>query len=328
MADTLSLSEAAGRFLRHISVEYTQQTVTAYRQSLNLLIAVIQNNQQTAASGTALSSLTPQHLKQYADFLRAERSIETEHLYTRGLLAFLEYSHDQGWHSLGVSTLANYIEQHRRPKERRLHEPPVDEIETVIRYIQTAPVPPPDDSLKRERLRVLRDKAFIIVLAESGLRVSEICALRRSSLDVKQHLLTVPGTHNPTLPISPTAVSAIQHYLGERRELDAGPHARSSADLPLFARHDKRAGRRVLPISRWTGANIVDDWTCAALPPDVRSRLAEEGRTITPHMFRHFFVVKTLLETGDINTTQQLARHSDRATTRRYLVPGETSTSE
>jgi integrase len=76
----------------------------------------------------------------------------------------------------------------------------------------------------------------------------------------------------------------------------------------------------VYAISRWTGANIVDAWAKQALEPAVRTALIAANQYITPHSFRHYFVMNALRNTeNDVATTQIMARHVDRSTTRRYL---------
>jgi integrase len=118
--------------------------------------------------------------------------------------------------------------------------------------------------------------------------------------------------------------TAISTYLSRRSNLDQ----QNPTDTPLFARHDKRASKRVLPISRWTGANIVENWVNYALDASIRAQLDSEKITITPHSFRHYFILDALAQTDhDIAATQTLARHGDRSTTRRYLHRITASTS-
>jgi integrase len=52
-----------------------------------------------------------------------------------------------------------------------------------------------------------------------------------------------------------------------------------------------------------------------------RIQLQEAQQVITPHTFRHHFVLNALMSTDrDVATAQSLARHEDRSTTRRYLT--------
>jgi integrase len=84
------------------------------------------------------------------------------------------------------------------------------------------------------------------------------------------------------------------------------------SSLPLFARHDLGAGKRVEPISTTTGRNIIRDRVVQALGP-------EAAGTITPHSFRHFFVTEVLQGSGgNIKLAQKLARHKNIQVTQRY----------
>jgi integrase len=81
--------------------------------------------------------------------------------------------------------------------------------------------------------------------------------------------------------------------------------------LPLFARHDKGAGKKVKPITTTTGRNIVTQ--------RVREALGNEAvGTITPHSFRHYFVTVVLRGSGNLKLAQELARHKNIAVTQRY----------
>jgi integrase len=90
-----------------------------------------------------------------------------------------------------------------------------------------------------------------------------------------------------------------------------GASNRPLTALPLFARHDKGAGKKVKPITTATGRNIVTE--------TVRLALGEEAvGTITPHSFRHYFVTTVLRASGNLKLAQELARHSNIQVTQRY----------
>ncbi len=90
-----------------------------------------------------------------------------------------------------------------------------------------------------------------------------------------------------------------------------GSAGRQLSSLPLFARHDKGAGKKVKPITPTTGRNIVTQRVAEALGEDAVG-------TITPHSFRHYFVTRVLLSTGNLKLAQSLARHQNIAVTQRY----------
>jgi len=103
---------------------------------------------------------------------------------------------------------------------------------------------------------------------------------------------------------SSRALRALKDYLRARAELD-GSTGRPLASLPLFARHDRGAGRRTRPISTTTGRAIVHTHVKQALGPDALG-------SITPHSFRHYFV------TTNLKLAQELARHRNISVTQRY----------
>jgi integrase len=92
--------------------------------------------------------------------------------------------------------------------------------------------------------------------------------------------------------------------------LDGGS-GKPLASLPLFARHDKGAGKKVKPITTTTGRNIVDERVRQALGDDASKR-------ITPHSFRHYFVTTVLRGSGNLKLAQELARHANIQVTQRY----------
>jgi integrase len=86
--------------------------------------------------------------------------------------------------------------------------------------------------------------------------------------------------------------------------------------LPIFARHDKKSGKKVLPISPRTAENIVADRVVEALGLNARG-------TITPHTFRHYFVTRAARQ-QNILLAQHLARHESITTTSGYTHLTET----
>jgi len=79
-------------------------------------------------------------------------------------------------------------------------------------------------------------------------------------------------------------------------------------ELPLFARHDRAAGDRVLPISTNTVRRVFDD--CL--------KLAGIEQPLTPHALRHTFATRAVEVTEDLAVVQDLPGHASPATTRVY----------
>jgi integrase len=90
-----------------------------------------------------------------------------------------------------------------------------------------------------------------------------------------------------------------------------GASGRTLASLPLFARHDRGAGKKIKPITTTTGRNIVASRVKQALG-------SEAVGSITPHSFRHYFVTVVLRGSGNLKLAQELARHKNISVTQRY----------
>ena len=164
----------------------------------------------------------------------------------------------------------------------------------------------------QERLRNLRDRAFLLTLADTGLRVHEACNLRRGDLDWNEG--ERPSSVKATARrwcASRSARSRRCAITWQRAQKLDGASGRAIPSLPLFARHDKGAGKKVKPITTATGRNIVAQRVCERLG-------AEAAGTITPHSFRHYFVTTVLRASGNLKLAQELARHRAIAVTQRY----------
>jgi integrase len=314
-----TIKQAISQYIGSLSARFSPQTVLAYSQALRLFEHLLQKQLNINPAKASAHDIATDWAYAYLTYLQEAHSIETEHLYSRAILGFYQYAeyHDPSLAGMG-DALTIYLTTNRRPKQHLSPELPLEAMHTILFHVTTAAPPPRSEhSVSRETLRMLRDKAFLLTLAHTGLRVSEICGLRLADIDLEYHTLSLAP--ELPLPIPSTALAAIKLYLAERQPLDNLQRLFNPTHLPLFARHDKKAANKILSISRWTAANIVHFWTAIALPLEMRSALITNNCPITPQTFRHYFVITTLQATGNIQETQTLARHIDTTTTRRYL---------
>ena len=158
----------------------------------------------------------------------------------------------------------------------------------------------------------MRDRAFLLTLADTGLRVHEACRLRRGDLDWNEGRAVITGKGNRAgvVRFSSRAMAAMKDYLAVRAPLD-GKTGRPLSSLPIFARHDRGAGAVLKAMTPTTGRNIVSERVVEILGEEARGQ-------ITPHSFRHYFVTTVLRGSGNLKLAQALARHQNIQVTQRY----------
>jgi len=199
------------------------------------------------------------------------------------------------------------------PIEKRL--PPDEVIQAIMDAVQAEPASLARedlDSRDRHRLNLiwLRDRAIVLCLYSSGMRVGELVSLRRGDLDQSDHGAWVRGKGDRTrfVRFSRGAWAALKTYLRTRHDESVGG---TLADKPLVCRHDRGAGdQRRLPLSTLSVERII---THLAREAGVLERF-----NLTPHSFRHYFATRFLRHTGDLALTQDALGHADPGTTRVY----------
>ena len=231
-------------------------------------------------------------------------------LYITAVKGYLEYLIAEDLSNINLAKVKLLIKQRTRKPGKRLPQFPTDDIFKILETLENNRISGLNDN--KNKLRAMRDKAFLLTLADTGLRVHEACALRRGDIDWNEGKALVIGNGNrqTVVRFSKRSQRALRAYLRERSTID-GRSGRQLGSLPLFSRHEKGAGKKVKPITTTTGRNIVTE--------RVREILGEDAvGTITPHSFRHYFVTRVLAVTGNLKLAQNLARHKNIAVTQRY----------
>lgn len=309
----MTIQEAIDRYLKQVKRSKSPRTAAAYDQGLRAFAACMAGSEaEIDFAKTDLSELSPLWLETFLNQLK-KQAVSTEHLYSTAVAEFFRYVAAQEWTSLNLATLDFEMSQRRR-LGKRLHTFPERQVEELLEYVEAAVRATPKSLV--EKWTLYRDAALLVTLADTGLRVSEACRLRRGDVDWDRRRAIIIGKGNKQAVVrfSQRSLVFIKDYLGARRELDLGQGRQDV--LPIFARHDKKAGKRVLPISSRTAENIVADWVIRALGEEAQG-------TITPHTFRHYFVTRAARH-QDILLAQHLARHESINTTSGYTHLTET----
>lgn len=309
----MTIQDAIERYLKQVKRSKSQHTATAYAQGLKAFAqCMAESDDQIDFEQADIKTLSPLWLETFLNQLQ-KQSVSTEHLYTTAVAGFYKYVAAQEWAALNLSTLQFELSQ-RRSQGKRLHIFPEGDVAKVLDAMPQLVTQPAETLI--EKLTNYRDAALLITLADTGLRVSEACGLRRGDIDWERQraIIIGKGDKQAIVRFSQRALRYIKNYLNLRAEFDR-QQGRQNV-LPIFARHDKRAGKRVLPISTRTAENIVS--------AHVVNILGDEAKgSITPHTFRHFFVTRAARQ-QDIMLAQHLARHESINTTSGYTHLTET----
>jgi site-specific recombinase XerD len=303
-----TISDAAAGYLHTVAQARSENTARAYSNGMKNFAMMLEEKKINPGE-TPVSELPEEAIAWLISSLKYYAPA-TEQLYIRAVSGFYEYLSSERLLDVNLTRIKLLVRQRSRKPGIRLPQFPKDAIDEVIEYIEQ--VTAQDVKDERDRLRSLRDRAFLLTLADTGLRVHEACNLRRGDLDWNEGRAVVIGKGNreAVVRFSRRSQMALKSYLSARARLDGGS-GRPLASLPLFARHDKGAGSKVKPVTTTTGRNIVAE--------RVREALGEEAvGKITPHSFRHYFVTRVLQSSGNLKLAQELARHVNIAVTQRY----------
>jgi site-specific recombinase XerD len=309
MSEQISLNECLAAYLKTVEMSRSARTAKIYATALQAYFSLL------SAQGADLEAAGPEALdlealKAFIDFLSREYSPATERLYLVAVRGFYEFLEAEEFLNLNQARLHAVIRRRARRRTQKLPQFPQAEIETLLEFAEGLALVPVED--ETERLICLRDRAFLITLADTGLRVHEACKMTRGELNWQEGkaLVLGKGGHEALVRFSSRALRALRAYLEARRRVD-GADSRPLSALPLFARHDRAAGKKVRPISTVTGRNIVRQRGQQALGEQA------EG-LITPHTLRHYFVTTVLRGTGNLRLAQELARHRSITSTQIY----------
>jgi site-specific recombinase XerD len=142
-----------------------------------------------------------------------------------------------------------------------------------------------------------RNRAIILVLLDTGIRASELCALQIHQVDLGNRRLRVFGKGNKerTIPFSARTGQAIWKYLATRGD--------DLADNFLFATSNDG------PINRHDLRKIL---------VRIGKRAGLEG--VNVHRFRHTFAINYLRNGGDPWSLQMMLGHSTMEMVKNYLA--------
>ena len=151
----------------------------------------------------------------------------------------------------------------------------------------------------------VRDKALLLLLYNTGARVSEIVEMKVADLrldSAAQVKLLGKGKKYRSCPLWPETLEALKDYLDQRR-------AKDLAAKQLFLNANGS------PVTRFGVRYIINKYAIAAK----NQRLSIALKTVNPHTIRHTTAMHLLRAGNDVNMVSYWLGHADTNTTHIYL---------
>lgn len=283
-------SKVASNWLSHLLKEknYSEYTVYNYRIDLEDFFKFLNSYKGKIISPKIIKKLTLPEIRAWLvdrnnrGFGKTSNSRAVSAL--RGFYKYLAKEYD-----ISNPTVFNI----KTPKKDFSLPKAITEKE-ALEFIQTM-----TELEEKEEWMAKRDKALLILVYSSGLRISEAIGVSRTSIVGDKLLIRGKGKKERVVPLLKIAKKAIEEYL------DACPYVQPKSE-PIFL------GARGKP-----------------LHPTVFQRKIRKVREImnlpnaTPHTFRHSFATHLLNASGELRTIQQLLGHESLASTEVYLSVDE-----
>lgn len=268
-------------FLNYLAVErgHSKNSVLAYGRDVRRFLQSLEKRGLGLAEVDA--RVASEHLEELAARGISPRSASRALSAVKSFFRYL----------VSVERLAkDTISDVRSPRLRK-SIPGFLDVQEIVRLI---------DSVSTDTPRGLRDRAMLELLYGAGLRVSELCDLSLSQLDLEHGFVTVVGKGDKerTVPIGRPAVTALKRYVSEGR--------------PKFL-NGKSVDRVFL-------SRLGHGWTRQGVWKWLRELAHSVGLDVRlyPHLLRHTFATHVLSGGADLRSVQELLGHADISTTEIY----------
>ncbi|HEY4538112.1 MAG TPA: tyrosine-type recombinase/integrase [Erysipelothrix sp.] len=254
----------------------SQNTVQAYAYNLSNFVAYLETKD------IAVTACTKKDITNYLNEIKADYAPASLRQIAVSIRQFYQYLLRFNYMNYDPSENLVFARQENRlPKVPRQSA-----IEKLLNY-------------RLEKGSDYMDQALLLLMAQSGLRVSEAIALKFNNVYEQERWIRILGKGNKErmIPISQEALKNMQEYVRIERPL----RLKSNQDLIFLNTKGKALSRQ-----------YVYDM--------IQKRRTKLGikEEISPHMLRHYFATRFLEEGVDLKIIQDLLGHSDITTTQIY----------
>lgn len=282
-----------------------------YRQGVSKFIQHLAKNEGIDPETASVETIEVNHITDFASLIlpedvRTPEEVSAMRTAQNNLAAVRKFC---GW-------LSAYDHHPNLPTDRirvrlaammpRFTPPPPDvklsDLDTIVEHVLSGP----REEKPLHELRRLKVRAMILFMYRTGVRVSELCALRRRDIDLDNGTASVyraKGGKSRTVHFDAETARVLTAYWQAR-----GDEPRGSGTLPAFSGRD-RHGVPGKAISPRTVEHIV---------AELCNEIGIES-DITPHSFRHGLATELVRRRVRESTVQTILGHASPQTTRIYV---------
>lgn len=297
-----SIASAIETYIQdHVGGNHSSKTVEWHQTALNLFATFLEQEEGL----TAVREIEAGHITAWFAFMRetpgargktrCERTIQT---YARSVRAFFHWLIRRQILEINPFALVTF------PKVGKplIQTITAEEFESLL----WACAPPNETGPIAERAAI-RNKAILWVFYDTGIRVSELCGLRLDNFDRKRGIVTVcgKGSKERRIALGQNCQRHLLYYLDHHRPTEEELSEWGSAGEDHIFLSETR-----LPFTK----NGVTQ-----LFARLKQRVGITGRRVSPHILRHTFAIRYLVNGGDPFSLQELLGHEDMATVKIYM---------
>ena len=269
-------------------------TIAAYRDATKLLLSHVADALKKSVDVLDVEDLTAAVVLGFLDYVQQQRgcSANTRNARLAAIRALFAFIGRQQPELLAQCRQIRAIPLKRTAQMR-------------VDYLEEAELQALMDAVNLNARTGVRDRALLLLLYNSGARVSEIVALELNHLRLNgstQVDLQGKGNKHRACPLWPETVAALKDYLQLRRPTQPDTQA-------LFLNANGA------PITRFGIRYVVGKYAAIAAHqcPSLKTK------TVTPHTLRHTTAMHLLRAGNEVNMVSYWLGHADINTTHIYL---------
>jgi integrase len=307
--DLLSIEAAIEIFFGDLRL--APRSHKTYRQGLRKFTDHLSTHEGIDPDTTPITDLTTDHVTSFAAILvpsdiRTPEEVSQMRTAQNNLAAVRKFCAYVSAYDLHPTLSTDRLRVRIAAMMPRFTPPPPDvklpDLERIVKHVSSAS----QEEKPHLELRRLKVRAMILFMFRTGVRVSELCALRRRDIDLEAGtagIYRAKGGKSRTVHFDVETAEAVVTYWQYR-----GDQVRGSGALPAFSGRDK-VGISGSAISPRTVEHIV---------AQLCKEIGVESE-VTPHSFRHGLATELVRRRVRESTVQTILGHASPQTTRIYV---------